>query len=340
MYREVSLTQNLPLIFSKLFRRNQSHVNEIKPDAEQPYPELQKLIHLFNSHKQIPEVLYLGDSVVERVSMHDSEQRTLGNMVIDSIKEDLSADYISHSAYHFGLFHGFVRVLQRLKYRPKILILPINLRSFSPQWDLSPLWQLEQEIQAVEQYLAKPRKRIPVIQPVVESPGLFDAFDATPSRYALSDFQYLGDFRNLIKTKPQTEEEKLFRLKQIFIFHYTHLLELSHPKVRLIEETLDLLNQMKIKTLLYVTPVNYCAGTKYVGEAFLEIVQRNVDVVSTAIQEHLNSNMVHFLDYSRLLTSDYFFHENDPTEHLNQEGRAQLAAKLSQATIGLNQASL
>jgi hypothetical protein len=114
-------------------------------DGASPYPELTQLIELFNSAKPTPEVLYLGDSVVERISKYDVDTRTLGTMVGDCLQGKLSVAYIAHSAYHLRIFYGFIQVIKTLKRRPHVIILPINLRSFSPQWDLNPVWQLEPE---------------------------------------------------------------------------------------------------------------------------------------------------------------------------------------------------
>jgi hypothetical protein len=64
-------------------------------------------------------------------------------------------------------------------------------------------------------------------------------------------------------------------------------------------------------------------------------LRHNLEVIADVIRPYLQRNHVQLLDCSTLLTSDYFFHENDPTEHLNQEGRKRLAEKLAQATLSL-----
>jgi hypothetical protein len=39
----------------------------------------------------------------------------------------------------------------------------------------------------------------------------------------------------------------------------------------------------------------------------------------------LDNEDVHFLDLEEAFTPDYFFHADEASEHLNQQGRAQLA---------------
>ena len=52
--------------------------------------ELAALLGWFGPGGTGAEVLYLGDSVVERVSQSDTDRRTLGQMVADDLRVDVS----------------------------------------------------------------------------------------------------------------------------------------------------------------------------------------------------------------------------------------------------------
>ncbi|WP_216907215.1 hypothetical protein [Synechococcus sp. CCY 0621] len=307
---------------------------------ESRYTDLTRLLELFSSEETAPNVLYLGDSVVERTSKHDSDARTLGKMLADCLHDKLSVASISGSAYHMQVFLGFVQILSTLRLQPKMLVLPINLRSFSPQWDLNPLWRLEPEIAAIKSYLAEPHRGSPVLEKADQN-KLVDAIDSYANRvveYPLSEFSQIGQFREVIASNPQDETEKNCRWRHIYIFHYTHPLDCSHPKLGVLTEIINQLADMGIKILLYITPINYCAGLRHVGSEFEAIVRENIRVITNCIDQHTSLDSTRLLDYSTLLTSDYFFHDNDPTEHLNQAGRSALANSLADQVLDLQAA--
>ncbi len=123
-----------------------------------PYAELQKLMKCFNGDNEFPLVLYFGDLVVERISRDDLNQSTLGEMVTEDLK-DIPTCYISHSSYNPKIYYYLLSALEKMKGYPKVVILPVNLRCFSPQWDLNPQWQFEDEIRLYKGLLKASRKR-------------------------------------------------------------------------------------------------------------------------------------------------------------------------------------
>jgi hypothetical protein len=304
----------------------------------EPYPELVKLVELFNSGNPVPDVLYLGDSVVERISHNDFDKRNLGQIVAANLEGKLQVAYISHGAYHMGVFYGLICALEKMRGRPGIVVLPVNIRSFSPQWDLSPSYQFEREIQAIEDYIANPEGAIATIPigKVVGIQSLFESFDATPINYPCTEFNHVGQFRKIIKSNPESEEQREFRLRQIFIFHYMHPLTTSHRKVVQLNNILHVLTNMGIAVLVYVAPINYQAGEKYVGNEFLSSLASNVKIVLDAIMPYTAASRVLFLDCNTMFASQYFFREDEATEHLNQTGRNALALIISEVVLQLS----
>jgi hypothetical protein len=300
-----------------------------------PYTELVTLMELYDRPQCGPEVFYLGDSVVERVSRHDDDQRGLDEIVRESLLGQLKVASVSHTAYHLGVFYHLIRALEKMRQRPKIVILPINLRSFSPQWDLNPLWQFDQEVKALEQYLADSSYGSSTIKELVKSSEFFSQFDSTPISYPNTPFKYIGQFRAIINTRPETEELRKFRLEQIFTFHYMHQLTPDHPKLMCLDKITQLLLRMNISLVTYITPVNFQAGERYAGEAFSKTSKENAAIVSNIMQPYRQSSQINFLDFSHFLGSEYFFNKDDPTEHLNQEGRKKLANVINDAVLSL-----
>ncbi len=300
-----------------------------------PFPELTFLIQTFDKNGHVPEVLCMGDSVWERLSRDDVDQRNIGQMLQDDLRTTLDVGLISHSAYNLQIFLNFIKALAKMKNRPKYMVLPINLRSFSPQWFLNPLWQFEHEKKVLEEYFANPAMKIPVLEQVIESPSLYNSFDATPVDYQFSDYKTIHEFRTLIASVPIFEEEVFFRLRQIFIFHYMHPLVDTHPLLKYLDEALRILADMKIKTFVYITPINYQAGVRFCGEDFSFRVALNTAVVQEVVTRHRENGMVGYVDYGTLLGSEYFFNLDNATEHLNENGRKILAEHLEKQLIYL-----
>jgi len=327
-HRCFSLTRRLVARFSKIQRTKSMSKVDVA------FPEFERLKHYYNtSDKNVPPVLYLGDSVVERVSQHDIDTRDLGRMVTDNLWHTLRVLCISHSAYQIKLFNAFVCALASMKYRPRIVILPINLRSFSPQWDMNPAWQFIEELRIIEKFA-----QTPLLGPMKADKHTLsiDEFEDTIVSYPHTSFTRIGQFRQLIKMRAEEDERKAFRWQQIFIFHYMHPLTREHPKLCLIQNTVARLGELGILVLAYVTPVNFQTGRKLIGADFTTAIQHQVNLVGEQVSCTRQAEAVRLLDFSTMLSSDFFFHEYDPTEHLNEYGRRVISKKISDEVIAFS----
>ncbi|MBE0669800.1 MAG: SGNH/GDSL hydrolase family protein [Anaerolineales bacterium] len=298
------------------------------PRRVHPYVELQRLVQWYGSEMPTPKILLLGDSVAERVSKSDTDKRNLGRFIEKEFEGKYKLACLSHSAYHTKIYYSLLEVLKITPQKPDLVIFPINMRSFSPQWDFEPSWQFEQEISLIGDYVLSLSKTIPILDKPVITSELYEVFDATEVCYPLTNFNRIGQFRLLINGKPQTQEQFFYRKEQIFIFHYLHSLSSQHPKLHSLLETIRLMQELKINLLIYITPINYQAGERYVGNEFVKLLKKNTQVIQDAIFPFLG-NTINFSDFSISLSSDKFFNIDEATEHLNQRGRAELAALIS-----------
>ncbi|MEW6083518.1 MAG: hypothetical protein AB1607_02885 [Chloroflexota bacterium] len=299
----------------------------LMPRRPRPYPELARLRELFDSKGSSPQVLLLGDSVAERVSRFDKDRRSLGNLLAAEFKSTYRFVCISHSAYHLKIFEAFLETLRLMKHKPKLVILPVNMRSFSPQWDLEPSWQFDREIEALKEYASNSQRAIPALREMAVLPDQYERFDATEVQYPSTSFNRVGQFRLVINAKPQSKEQFNYRKKQIFIFHYLHKLSTTHTKLKSLIRIAKKMKSMNIGLLVYITPVNYQGGNRYVGNIFSSLLKKNVHVVRQILNPYL-SREIRLIDLSQYLTSDQFFNIDEPTEHLNQHGRAKLASRI------------
>ena len=302
-------------------------IREFRKASPGPYAQLLQLSEAFDQEHEVPDALYFGDSVVERVSREDRDTRTLGQLVCDRLRDSIEATTVSHSAYHMGMYYWLVRALRRMKHRPRIAIVPINIRCFSPQWDLNPHWQFESELEILRTF----ERQIPLVRPHVVTPEQLEAFDATSVNYPLVTLDRIGHFRLVIGAQPLSAEQLAFRRRVLFCFHYTHPLVLHHPRVVVLRQLLDLLADMNVAVLSYVTPVNYQAGLRHVGPDFGAIVEGNIRLLTDLILSSDSRSSLLFTDLSASLDSAKFFHEESATEHLNEAGRHWVATRIAEA---------
>jgi hypothetical protein len=301
----------------------------ISKKIPKPYRELIKLVMNYDSPWMSPEILYLGDSVLERISKEDVDRRTLDQMVADYLVGKKHLLCISHPAYHLKIYYYLLKIFTRTRQKPKQVILPINMRNFSPQWDLNPAWQFDEEINAVKNYLENPRRKFQLFKYSSSTYVLSEAEKRMEVTYPFTSLNRIGQFNELINSKPTTDSEKLYRKTQIFIFHYLHPLTPAHPKILFLIKTLEMLRELKISVLIYITPINYQGGERLVGDGFINLIRANVDVIRHSIALFLDNQDVRFMDLEETLTSDYFFNSDEASEHLNQHGREQLAKTIA-----------
>jgi hypothetical protein len=79
------------------------------------------------------DVLYLGDSTL----MLPVGEVTTGEILQEHLPKH-RVEQIAHPAYGLELFRDYAAHMNRHGAAPQTLVVPINLRSFSPAWDMRP----------------------------------------------------------------------------------------------------------------------------------------------------------------------------------------------------------
>ncbi len=289
------------------------------PGSEnEPFPALRAVVEAFSSPNP-PEFLMLGDSVSLRVANEDEDRRDLCAMVREGLFPNTSL-CVGGSAFNLRIYEAFVRVLQCLPARPRTLIAPINMRSFSPQWHLNPAWQLTAELKAVDAWIADPASPIAAIPDVTIAPSDFAAYDRLPADVPSSKRETLGSFRALALSREGGPE----RARALMAWHYGYRLKVDHPLLRSLDALAGGCRAAGIGVELFCTPINVELGRRALGQQFDEAFAANLAVV----QDRCRSMGVRLHDWSGSLPADAFFHPETLTEHLAQSGRLWLAERI------------
>jgi hypothetical protein len=332
--------------YKKKIKKLRRFFERYQPRHPSPYEPLERLVAGCQPTTEGERMVYFGDSVVERVSRDDVDQTSLGQMVANRLRGRYTTHVISYSAYRPEIYLALSRTLASARKKPALILLPINLRSFSPQWDWNPSFDFEREISAINRYNADPEKKMIRMVPTNQIPIGFwkrRAFLRRKVHYPFSGFTRVGDFVDTIANKPKHPRDIDLRWKQIFIFHYLYRLEAGHRQLTALQALLALLRESDIPVASYLTPINYQAGVRHVGKEFRALVTENIATLVqrmagqplTVVSDTLyRGPRLTLADWTFWLTEDYFFHRNEPTEHLNQAGRDKLSDGIVRLVLG------
>lgn len=280
------------------------------------FARFEKLNQLDEYLEEKSEVFLFGSSVNTYSDSLDIDKRWISKM-LDSLQEKYAIKAISNGGYHLEVFYAYLNYIKKSEDRPKLAIIEINLRSFSLLWETPP-----------DQF--KTQKDILVNNPFLiiwnHLLGKEADFLSSFEKYMEKDV-YKGD---LIIGKVKdfyynplivTDLDK----KNKFIFHYLYNLNSTHPKIKALNEIIEICRDSKIKVLFFITPVDYQSGEKYLPQEFKNIVGRN----SAVIKGVLSEACVPYLDLSLSLDSTQFSYKHFSNEHLKQTGRFHIANEIS-----------
>ncbi|HEX2528335.1 MAG TPA: hypothetical protein VHL31_18795 [Geminicoccus sp.] len=303
------------------------------PGSEgRPFPLLADLVLGYGRGAPAPRVLYLGDSSVFRVAHQDVDQRPLGQMVQDAAGGPGALVWSAGSAHQPELWQHVVPLFEgRLEQRPKILLLPVNLRAFSTQWTGNPLWALQAEQAALQAW--QPADMVGPIPRVVGDHKLFAGYDRRSA--GVRDLGRLGELRRLASSRPAESAGQAAaqaRLGRLLRWHYGERLLPSHPRLRALAGLCARAAALGIQVVAYATPLNVHAAQRICGDELIGRIRANLAVV----QGQLPASAA-FVDLHALLPETAFFHVNLATEHMADAGRHTLAARIVPLIDGGNQ---
>ena len=276
-----------------------------------PFPELKKLQEALTTERPF---LFFGDSVNRHYAKNDSDKRSLAEMLDTKLDQPVTG--ISYYAYHAEVYLEFIKYINRTAPNKKITILiPINLRSFSPEWDLRPGYQFLTEKYALNGYPYWHHFNFKQYELVSTSD-----FEMERILYNNTD---IGDVIDIEKILNITEKDTT--LKYGFIYHYMQAITLDNQKMKAFKEIASYNENTNLDIRLYFTPIDYMQAKKLGVKNFKVQISQNINT----IQEELKAKSIEILNLSLLLDSTQFDYEKIPNEHLNQSGKEQLVEQLS-----------
>ncbi len=269
-----------------------------------------------------PSVIYFCDSCNAWVDAEDSDRRAISELLADRLVGK-SVGRIDGGAYHLELYEAFVDLLIARGEHPDLLIMPINLRSFSTEWNARPSYAFDAARQQIRQadnrFALALKPLLKTLQWDKDTTQSLAAFKRTP---VFDGEQWVGtvdDFENEQFDDPSDE-----RVRKKFIYHYMYTLEPEHRKLVALRNIANKATAAKLKVLFYVTPIDCETGNRCLGDRFAKHIQQNVNV----LRSQLAGTTAAFIDCSAALDANAFSWIQYPNEHLNELGRTFVADTL------------
>lgn len=285
------------------------------------FPELDRLKQSLQSKKA---VIFFGDSTMATAEAQDKDQRSIADFLQEQIAP-LQVGRVDHGGYQLDIYSEFYKYILRGDHQPKFVIVPINLHSFSPTWDMRPGYQFEWEKNILQMgrfgyyVLYRPLSVFSHSLKRITN----EQFLVTPVFNGLVQVGTVKDFEAL-NYASRTREVAL----QKTIYDYMFSLTPAHRKLQSLA-TIIKNKSPQTKLIFYVTPVNYEKGEEYFPGAFKNRLAENVAVIKAAAQ---GADLT-FLDLSGALPEDFFIggtKEEFLDEHLIEAGRKFVAKSLAE----------
>jgi hypothetical protein len=273
------------------------------------------------------QILYFGDSVIGSAAASDKDKSSITDMLA-RLKPGISIADLSRSANHVGLFEAMIEHIARSRKRPEAVIIPINIRNFSPWYDRRPEFQFEKEIfylTAPSPLVAYFYKPLAVFRAINVNAVPFAEYYQTPVYRGAKKIGTIGDF---IHTTYAVETQE--NIASGFIFAYMFEIDPHHRQLESIRNMADLADRAGIKTYYYITPIDHVRGEKIHGEEFRKQAEKNTELVCAILEEKNHS--CHNFAFS--LNPDHFSSPILPSEHLNEKGRMFIAKEVAKMLSG------
>lgn len=271
------------------------------------------------------EILHFGDSVLGSTARGDGDRRGITPMLRDRLPSR-SIGEISNQAFDLEVYEAFLARLYREPRRPAVVLIPINLRTFSPAWEMAPPYQFRSmkfrlhHGDFAADTLLGPLSALKLypLNPVSER-----QYRSTPVLRGDRKSGTVGDFMI-----PADRGDPERRIADLFALNYLPPIHEGHRKLKSIRAIAAGCRAAGMKPIFYLTPLDVETGTRRIGAEFRETVSRHRSI----LQENLQAQGLPLLDLAADLEASHFdwSDADSPNEHLKETGRRFVAERLAQ----------
>jgi len=291
-----------------------------------PYtPAVKKAQTIFHEK---PDIILFGDSTIWVMHPKDIDRSSITTM-LGNLMPSFRIRDLTDPAYDADMYFEYIRYMVRTTEKIPVIIIPINIRSFSPQWDLRPAFQYVDEkvsLQYADTILSPYLRFFFSFQAYKRQPISMEEFYQTPV-YDGAEKEGIVKNYEMIKDQPYSDEN----MKKLLVYFYMFELTSTHRKYKSLEAFADFLREHDIRVLFYLTPVDWETGVSFLGERLKDRIAKNTGLVRSMLER----KGFQVLDLTfRVAPEDFGWRDSEfiyINEHLNEKGRMYVAQMIKEA---------
>lgn len=298
-----------------------------------PAPLPDEIVQFDRYLTQGVDLLYLGDSTL----VLPAGEVTTGE-ILQELLPDRQIGQTAHPAYGLDLFQSFVAYIGRRGAWPRTIVLPVNIRSFSPEWDMRPAYQFEKETRILAmglpwaRFLFRPFNVFGLFRSSISQDEFLNApvYDGDMFAGRVKDFEsevaaetLQGDVGNVYREVRLDDEEKA---QATLTYHYMFSLKPDHRKLDAMVNLARLAAENDVEVIFYISPINKAQGERFLGRAFSERFAENVQVVQSRLEDAALKGVTLIN-----LAFDLQAYDLVDMEHLTESGKEYVAEQIALA---------
>lgn len=279
-----------------------------------------------------PAVLMFGDSALRQHGVCDRER--LGTDEYLARAAQLAVYPVEHGAYSALMYREYARSIARAAVPPRLVLIPVNLRAWSPEWGDRPLYRFPLRTAYIRLRDGVGFAPLPVIAQLASDRDRAETRRWQDAEVASFAGERLGRNGELAREQlaadldcgaPPASGAAAAVLRRKFLWHYGSTARAAEAMSAALAETVGVLRAAGIDVLVYVTPVNVEEAAAYAGAALAAAIGER----ATAIGARVLAAGGRFVDLHDLLPAGRFIDKHLACEHLDETGRRRLAERLA-----------
>lgn len=288
------------------------------------------LLEISNTLSNKNECIMFGSSVNKHVDSEDTDRRAISEMV-DSLSDRYKVTTVSRLSASFENYFNYLDYSVRIGNVPKVVIVPVNIRSFNPEWALRPEYIA---LAAQEKIFLQYGKIAYVFRKILPrySRELNKQSHQNFYEYKMfSENEYVGQVKEYVVEDRNLIFDTVKYQRDMFMINYMIDVDSSNHNLVALQRFNQLCSMNNISVLFYYTPVDFEEG-----ERLYEIKFENRLNQQVSFLKGFTNSADTVIDLSLDLNSSYFSYDLSPNEHMNQYGKMYVAEKVSQALTHIN----
>jgi hypothetical protein len=270
------------------------------------------------------DVVLIGDSVMDFIAGTDRDRLSLAQQVREGLRGCTAVD-LSRSAYHPEIFEPVVTFVSRdPATRPRLVVVPLNLRAFGNSWIMHPAYRFEE----LRRLLVHDNPGYTLAHRALAGFKWYDGVEGSQEEYDRAPaydgdrvIATLGEMNRRVLSGDSSPDGHRARMNAAFLLRYAQRIGPLDPRVGAVVRLARTLRARGVAALFYVTPVDHETAAAFAGPALRDRIAGNAQVLVDALAKE----GVVARDWSLAIGASGFSWRLYPNEHLNEAGRRALA---------------